>query len=240
MPHIDFKNLIESANEAVQLDTLLVPFSNILTSFGFEVLQYFIIRQDYKSISFKDGLRAGQVMKAIAELYGDDRPFDFDPALKKMILRMKPFHWHQAMADPSISDTQREICATYKREGFEDGVCIPVSTGPGDLAIISISAKGRTFPISQTDLDLIHIACNVLHRRYNDLAYTADASPVGLSDRESEVTALVLKGRSNKEIAKRLGISAHTVDTHLRSVFEKLGVRNRLEAAVKYALVSGF
>lgn len=240
MPDIDFRSLIESANKAARLDDLLEPFSRILACFEFEILQYFVIQQDYASFSFDRGVRAGLAMKAIAEFYKDDRPFDFDPTLKKLIRRMKPFHWHQITEDPNISELQLNICATYKREGFEDGVCFPVSTGPGDLAVICTSAKGRKFAISQTDLDLIHIACGTFHRRYNELANVAAFSTVELSDRESEVTALVLKGRSNKEIAQRLGISAHTVDAHLRRVFEKLGARNRLEAAVKYALVSGF
>jgi DNA-binding NarL/FixJ family response regulator len=57
-----------------------------------------------------------------------------------------------------------------------------------------------------------------------------------LSERESEVLALLSRGFSNKEIATRLAISYDTVRTHLKSIYEKLHVRSRIEAAAKYLL----
>ena len=51
-----------------------------------------------------------------------------------------------------------------------------------------------------------------------------------LTPRESEILALIAEGMSNKVIARRLGISAHTVKYHLEAVFAKLGVNSRAEA----------
>ncbi|MGD0166780.1 MAG: LuxR C-terminal-related transcriptional regulator [Gaiellaceae bacterium] len=53
-----------------------------------------------------------------------------------------------------------------------------------------------------------------------------------LSKREREVLRLIADGRSNKEIADTLFISPVTVKVHLRHIYEKLGVRNRMEAAL--------
>jgi DNA-binding NarL/FixJ family response regulator len=67
------------------------------------------------------------------------------------------------------------------------------------------------------------------------------AQPVALdilSERESEVLALVAQGDSNQEIAEALGIARNTVKNHLRSILSKLGVRNRAEAAA-YAVSHG-
>jgi two-component system, NarL family, response regulator DesR len=56
--------------------------------------------------------------------------------------------------------------------------------------------------------------------------------PVGsLSDRQLEVLRLVAEGLSYEEIGKRLFISANTVKFHLRSIYMRLGVRNRVAAA---------
>jgi DNA-binding NarL/FixJ family response regulator len=48
-----------------------------------------------------------------------------------------------------------------------------------------------------------------------------------LSERESEVAALVVQGLPNKVIARRLGIREGTVKIHLHSIYRKLGVENR-------------
>jgi DNA-binding CsgD family transcriptional regulator len=55
----------------------------------------------------------------------------------------------------------------------------------------------------------------------------------GLSDREQAITRLVLRGDSTTEIAGQLSISAQTVQQHLKSVFDKTGVRSRRELVGK-------
>ncbi|NGO76300.1 response regulator transcription factor [Streptomyces sp. YC504] len=61
---------------------------------------------------------------------------------------------------------------------------------------------------------------------------TAEPERAALTDRESQVLTLVVRGCSNRQIARSLGISDHTVRTHLQSVFRKLEVSHRTEAAV--------
>lgn len=53
-----------------------------------------------------------------------------------------------------------------------------------------------------------------------------------LTGRQREVFDLLLAGRSNKEIARTLGVLEGTVKVHVRAVMQKLGVRNRTQAAV--------
>ena len=60
-----------------------------------------------------------------------------------------------------------------------------------------------------------------------------DEFPKELSERESEVAREVIVGRSNKEIARSLGITERTVKAHLGAIFAKLGVRDRLQLALR-------
>ena len=55
----------------------------------------------------------------------------------------------------------------------------------------------------------------------------------GLSPRENEILELMVKGLVKKEIADALGVSYHTVNNHLRSIYEKLHVHTRGGAVAK-------
>lgn len=62
--------------------------------------------------------------------------------------------------------------------------------------------------------------------------------PSGLTDREVEVLRLVARGASNKEVARRLGITAKTVAHHVAHVYDKTGCRSR-SGATLFALDAG-
>jgi DNA-binding CsgD family transcriptional regulator len=68
----------------------------------------------------------------------------------------------------------------------------------------------------------------------------ADEPWSALSPREREVLALLAEGASNKEIARALALSVHTVKFHIAALNEKLGARSRVEAvaiAIRAGLV---
>jgi DNA-binding NarL/FixJ family response regulator len=56
----------------------------------------------------------------------------------------------------------------------------------------------------------------------------AEATASLLSARELEIARMVATGRSNKEIARELGIAEATIKTHLYNVYQKVGVANRV------------
>ncbi|TKB05712.1 response regulator transcription factor [Desulforhopalus sp. IMCC35007] len=56
-----------------------------------------------------------------------------------------------------------------------------------------------------------------------------------LSKREQEVALYVAKGLSNQEVAEKMFVSLRTVKAHLSSIYEKTGVRNRLELGLTLA-----
>ena len=60
-----------------------------------------------------------------------------------------------------------------------------------------------------------------------------------LSPRELEVLGMVSGGLTNVEIARRLEVTVHAIKFHLASVYRKLGVSNRTEAAATYLTAKG-
>jgi DNA-binding NarL/FixJ family response regulator len=61
----------------------------------------------------------------------------------------------------------------------------------------------------------------------------------GLTDREVQILVEMAKGASNKEVASKLFVSESTVKSHLRTIYRKVGVRDRAQA-VAYAIRKGF
>jgi DNA-binding NarL/FixJ family response regulator len=53
-----------------------------------------------------------------------------------------------------------------------------------------------------------------------------------LTQREYQIVALIVEGRSNREIATQLGLSAQTVKNQLSVILDKLGVTSRVQLAV--------
>lgn len=57
-------------------------------------------------------------------------------------------------------------------------------------------------------------------------------TPAGLSERETQVIALLARGLSNKQIARQFGLSPRTIQTHVQHIFQKTGIRTRAAAAL--------
>ena len=103
--------------------------------------------------------------------------------------------------------------------------------------------RSRAADVRQAILDVhsggapmsAEIARRVVEAFHDHTPKSADEPElVRLSQRETDVAQLIAEGLANKEIADRLGISTETVRGHLKNIYEKLHVRSRTEAAVKY------
>jgi DNA-binding CsgD family transcriptional regulator len=107
---------------------------------------------------------------------------------------------------------------------------------PGQVAVSRVLSRSGTWVV-------LHGASLVSGESHRvavivEPAHPARIAPLlmsvyGLTDREQEVTRLVLQGDSTAEIAERLVVSTHTVQQHLKSVFDKTGVRSRRDLVGK-------
>lgn len=128
-----------------------------------------------------------------------------------------------------------------------DGVPLVVISGTLDASLISacIRAGARGFLPKGSEAEALDHALPVVLGGgiYAPLPRGAMASPTppappppgildSLTARQREILALLLEGRSNKEIARSLGILEGTIKVHLRSVMQRLGVHNRTQLAL--------
>lgn len=107
---------------------------------------------------------------------------------------------------------------------------------PGGIAMARVLSKGGTWVV-------LHGACLVsdgarrvaviIEPAHPARIYPLLMSVYGLTDRERDVTSLVLQGCSTTRIASELVVAADTVQQHLKSIFDKTGVRSRRDLVGK-------
>lgn len=80
------------------------------------------------------------------------------------------------------------------------------------------------------------VARLVIHSFQSPRAAAAppDRQFAALTPRERDILALLAEGDSSKQIARRLGLTPGTVRAYLHTIYEKLGVENRTQAAVRF------
>jgi len=119
-----------------------------------------------------------------------------------------------------------------ERASYERSVAVARSR-LGERAFAVTWSDGRTRPLEQTLAARTSATPMLIPVGRSSASPTA--SPAGLSKREVEVLRLLTMGLTNTQIATQLVISLPTVNTHVGSIFTKLGVTSRA-AATRYAV----
>jgi DNA-binding CsgD family transcriptional regulator len=159
-------------------------------------------------------------------LDADLTPESMTPGVERWLAELPDGDWEDKQRLPSVVLAVAE--RALRTAGGVDA--------PGEIALARVlSQTGRWI--------VLHGAALVSDRSRRaaviiEPAHPARIAPLlmaayGLSEREQDVTRLVLQGARTTEIAERLFLSAHTVQDHLKSVFEKTEVRSRRELVGK-------
>jgi DNA-binding NarL/FixJ family response regulator len=117
----------------------------------------------------------------------------------------------------------------FERQAVQAGIrgCISKECGPETLAkALNVVEQGQYW----MSRGLTSLVLGKLQTREAPQEPESQA----LSRREWEILSLIARGHVNKEIASSLSISSNTVKAHLGTIYRKLGVTTRLEAALNY------
>ncbi|MDB4898318.1 MAG: response regulator receiver [Gemmatimonadetes bacterium] len=120
---------------------------------------------------------------------------------------------------------------------FPDARILALTTYQGDVEIHrALDAGARGYLIKDMEMTDVLTAIHAVHRgeRVIPSAIAArldDLTPrASLTAREVEVLRLIARGLNNREVARAIGRTDDTVKLHLKTIFAKLGVADRIEA----------
>ena len=141
-----------------------------------------------------------------------------------------------AVATEHFRSDEPELIAKITDKDSDKGVIdefmVPVFGPYGLNAVISFGFDCSVAEVDPTTLVLLESFSSAVHNGL--VAYYSDATveKAGLSDRENEVLKWIARGKSSSDIATILDLSASSIDTYTRRVFKKLGVHDRVSAAI--------
>jgi len=153
-----------------------------------------------------------------------------DPVRKHRLMQWMRDAGHDSSASPAHA-------SVVLMDGIEIESSVPVVALGMDSDEYAARLP-RDAPAEQIDAAVRAVAAGLLVTAPGDLGSRfgevrePDEAPL-LTPRELDVLRAVSEGHTNKEIARRLDISQHTVKFHLESLMRKLGVSSRAEAVAK-------
>ena len=146
---------------------------------------------------------------------------------------VRPVYLDELEALVDLSPRERSHIEGYRRAGVESGLGVQVFGPNGRNGILAVDLEPGVRRLAPEVLAGLRWACQSMHLRYCELLVPTLGKMPALSAREAEVLTWAARGKSNAAIGEILGISAHTVDAHLRRVYLKLGVFDRMSAALR-------
>ncbi|EFQ24382.1 response regulator [Aminomonas paucivorans] len=191
----------------------------------------------------REGLRAYLTREPEFRLLGDYA--DGDAAWKAMV-EFKP---RVALLDVRMPGQDGvSLARRIKQEGLPVTALMLTSYDAQPYVLASLKAGARGYVLKTSPAETLCRAIRVVAQGGLFLdsevaeAMGGDAFvPEPISPREREVLVQAAQGLSSKEIAAKLYISERTVQTHLASIYDKVGAKNKTEAmllALRYGLVT--
>jgi DNA-binding CsgD family transcriptional regulator len=138
--------------------------------------------------------------------------------------------WMEELLDPAWMDlgTGSLPAAVFAAAVALDRVDEPAATAPHTIRLRASNGQWLTVHASRLRGAGGHTAVVLEAARPADVA-SLYLDALGLTPAQTRVASLVLQGRSTQQIVNELRISSHTVQEHLRAVFDKVGVASRRE-----------
>lgn len=146
----------------------------------------------------------------------------------------KPMLWSKAARETAHNEQERNFITALRSRGYgDDGIGLPLfgPAGRNAYSAYSLECNQKT-KLGQLVQNLWALS-TMAHLRILEILDTDNEGTIALSKREKEVLIAMGQGKSNKEIARSLGISGDTVDTYVKRTYGKLHAKGRIDAIIR-------
>ncbi|MGN6424393.1 MAG: helix-turn-helix transcriptional regulator [Asticcacaulis sp.] len=230
-----FEDFIETTNNIYSVDQLFDRFTEAMQTYGFDRIIFSVPRdQDLPDDDNRIGLF--QNYPDDWQKYYAEKDFArIDPVLQAAGTYPWAFRWRDIERSHALSSRQIRFFRLGEEAGLHNGVGIPLHGDRAQIAGVAL-ATSQKLDACRPSLDLVSAYCNQFYLSFKRLRHRREkpeAIVAALSKKEQEILHWVATGISDDEIGRKLNISANTVDTHLRHIYQKLEVNNRVGAVVK-------
>ncbi len=137
-----------------------------------------------------------------------------------------------------ISDARwREIAVSslWHKLGFNDFIISAHPIGSSNYSAVGLHRRVDKPPFTDREIAMVRLVTTAVNWLHNEPAPVEASSQVlSLSPRERHVVTYLIQGDSRKEVARKLGLSEHTISDYLKEIYRKFGVRTRAELLSKF------
>lgn len=235
-----FEDFIDQTNQSKTTEGLFDALVVAMARFGFDRV-IFSVPRDHDLPDDDNRLGLFQNYPEDWQKYYDEKGFArIDPVLKAAATYPWAFRWRDIERSHPLSARQVRFFRLGEDAGLNHGVGIPLHGERAQIAGVALAASQKR-DACRSDLDLLSAYCNQFYLSYKRLKavrHAPRAIVAALSKKETEILQWLAAGKSDDEIGRILNISANTVDTHIRHIYHKLEVNNRVGAVVK-GIMSG-
>ena len=142
----------------------------------------------------------------------------------------------------SVRDRYPHLCLVMASiSNRREDILLALQAGVNGYIPKSIGLKEFSSALTQILRGVVYVPASIaspgIASSVDEIDLAESETAATLTPRQKDVLTLVVKGNSNKEIARELGLGEGTVKVHLASLFRTLGVHSRSAAAAKGAAI---
>ncbi len=216
-------------------EELAEAITEIVGDFGFK---YFALTHHVDLRSASSAIRIHNYPKGWADWFDEKALGLTDPVHRASNITSAGFSWSMLPNMIPLTRNDRRVLKLARAHGIGDGYTVPAHV-PGEAHGSCSFACVTGTRFSDEHLNALQLVGTFSFEAARQIRRKRVAkAPVRITDRQRDVVIWLASGRSDKEIARILGISEDTVGEHVRNVCRRYGVNRRASVAVS-ALFDG-